>query len=65
MTSDRKPNEGKQTKKERRQEKSKRWWKRRAHMEKKRVANIANARRNNQDEYEESIHEAAYWKRES
>ena len=32
-------------------------------MENKRIANIANARRNNQDEYEESVHETAYWKR--
>ena len=32
-------------------------------MENKRIANIANARRYNQDEYEKSIHEPAYWKR--
>ena len=32
-------------------------------MEVKRIAHIANARRNNQDEYEQSIHETAYWKR--
>ena len=31
-------------------------------MENKRIANIANAKRNNQGEYEESIHETAYWK---
>ena len=35
----------------------------REHMENKRIANIANARRKNQEEYEESIHETAYWKR--
>ena len=55
--------EGKKSKKERRQEKSKRWWKIREHMENKRIANIANASRTNQDEYEESVHETAYWTR--
>ena len=32
-------------------------------MEDKRITHIANAMRNNQDEYELSIHETAYWKR--
>ena len=32
-------------------------------MENRKIATIANARRNNKDEYEESTQDKAYWKR--